>query len=98
MPPNGAKGSLTYPLTPIVPERTFLANEAPRSGSAVQTDPPSPYSLSLAIATASCPSAYGITPPPGRTTPPSPPSPLRPPPSITPTQLHPPPPPPPPLR
>src|SRR5689334_24076249 len=26
-PPNGAKGSLTYPLTPIVPVRTFLANE-----------------------------------------------------------------------
>src|SRR6266851_9898362 len=60
-PPNGAKGSLTYPLTPIVPVRTFLANEAPRAGSAVHTDPPSPYSLSLAIATASCSSAYGIT-------------------------------------
>src|SRR5258707_3904116 len=60
-PPNGAKGSLTYPLTPIVRVRTFLANEAPRAGSAVHPDPASPYSLSLAIATASRSSAYGIT-------------------------------------
>src|SRR5260370_37942244 len=48
MPTNGAKGSLTYPLRPIVPVRIFLANEAPRPGSAFQTVPPSPYSLSLA--------------------------------------------------